>query len=327
MDESVPGASPLNARLICQPEGSSMDIRQLEMFLAVAEEGGFTRAGERLHVSQSAISRQIGLLEKELGGPLFNRHGRRVSLTHSGEILVRTAYNLFREMQHVVEQVSDVHELRRGRLRLAGGMSVCMYVLPRLLKRYRRLHPDVDVRVSSGSSEVILRKLRSHEMDLALLTLPVIAKDLEVIPVLKEEMVVVTAPRHPLARKRVVDAREIAKFPLILYETGSRTRETIENFLREEDVPADVVMETENAEIIKAMVGSGIGITVLSHATVAPDLRHKRLAFARIRGRKLYRETGWVYVKSDYVPRTVTEMLRVFELIHEEFTSKLPAGR
>ena len=304
-----------------------MDIRQLEMFLAVAEEGGFTRAGERLHVSQSAISRQIGLLERELGGPLFNRDGRRVSLTHPGEILVRTAYNLFREMQQVVEQLSDVHELRRGRLRLAGGMSVCMYVLPHLLKRYRKLHPDVDVRVSSGSSEVILRKLRGHEMDLALLTLPVIAKDLEVIPVLKEEMVVVTAPRHPLAHKRVVDAREIGKFPLILYETGSRTRETIENFLREEDVPADVAMETENAEIIKAMVASGIGITVLSHAAVAPDLRHKRLAFARIRGRKLYRETGWVYLKSDYVPRTVTEMLRVFELMRGEFTSKLPAGR
>jgi DNA-binding transcriptional LysR family regulator len=304
-----------------------MNVRQLEMFLAIAEEGGFTRAGERLHVSQSAISRQIGLLEKELGGPLFNRDGRRVSLTHPGEILVRTANNLFREMQQLVEQLSDVHELRRGRLRLAGGMSVCMYVLPRLLKRYRRLHPDVEVRVSSGSSEVILRKLRGHEIDLALLTLPVIAKDLEVIPVLKEEMVVVTAPRHPLARKRVVDAREIGKFPLILYETGSRTRETIENFLREENVAADVAMETENAEIIKAMVGSGIGITVLSHASVAPDLRHKRLALARIRGRKLYRETGWVYLKSDYVPRTVTEMLRIFELMRGEFTSKLPAGR
>jgi DNA-binding transcriptional LysR family regulator len=202
-----------------------------------------------------------------------------------------------------------------------------MYVLPRLLRSYRKLYPDVDVRVSSGSSEVILRKLRGHEMDLALLTLPVIAKDLEVIPVLKEEMVVVTAPRHPLARKRFVDAREIGKFPLILYEAGSRTRETIENFLREENVPADIAMETENAEIIKAMVASGIGITVLSHASVAPDLRHKRLAFARIHGRKLYRETGWVYLKSDYVPRTVTEMLRVFELMRGEFTSKLPAGR
>jgi DNA-binding transcriptional LysR family regulator len=304
-----------------------MDIRQLEMFLAVAEENGFTRAGERLHVSQSAISRQIGLLEKELGGPLFNRDGRRVSLTQPGEIVARAAYNVFREMQQVVEQLSDVHELRRGRIRLAGGMSVCMYILPRLLKRYRRLHPDVDVRVSSGSSEEILRKLRGHEMDLALLTLPVIAEDLQVVPVLKEEMVVVTAQRHPLARKRMVSAREIGRYPLILYETGSRTRETIETFLREENVSADIAMETENAEIIKAMVASGIGITVLSHAAVAPDLRHKRLAIARIRGRKLYRETGWVYLKSDYVPRTVTEMLRVFETMREEFTSKLPAAR
>jgi DNA-binding transcriptional LysR family regulator len=304
-----------------------MDIRQLEMFLAVAEEGGFTRAGERLHVSQSAISRQIGLLERELGGALFNREGRRVSLTHPGEILVGSVYNLFREMQQLVDQLADVHELRRGRLRLAGGMSVCMYVLPRLLKKYRRRYPDVDVRVSTGSSEVIIRKLRAHEVDLALLTLPVIARDLEVVPVLKEEMVVVTAPRHPLAHKRLVDAREIGKYPLILYESGSRTRETIENFLKEENVSADVAMETENAEIIKAMVGSGIGITVLSHAAVAADLRHKRLAIARIRGRKLYRETGWVYLKSEHVPRTVTEMLRAFEQMREEFSSKLPAGR
>ena len=304
-----------------------MDIRQLEMFLAVAEENGFTRAGERLHVSQSAISRQIGLLERELGGPLFNRDGRNVSLTQSGEILVGAAHRVFREMQQVVEQLSDVRELRRGRIRLAGGMSVCMYILPRLLKRYRKLHPDVDVRVSSGSSEEIIRKLRSHEMDLALLTLPVIADDLQVIPVLKEEMVVVTAQRHPFARKRMVNAREIGKYPLILYETGSRTRETIENFLREENVSADVAMETENAEIIKAMVASGIGITVLSHAAVAPDLRHERLAIARIRGRKLYRETGWVYLKSDYVPRTVTEMLRVFETMRGEFTSRLPPAR
>src|SRR5512143_3347718 len=101
-----------------------MDIRQLEMFLAVAEENGFTRAGERLHVSQSAISRQIGLLERELGGPLFNRDGRSVSLTQSGEILVGTPHRVFREMQQAVEQFSDVRELRRGRIRLAGGMSV-----------------------------------------------------------------------------------------------------------------------------------------------------------------------------------------------------------
>jgi DNA-binding transcriptional LysR family regulator len=300
-----------------------MDLPQLEMFLAVAEERSFTRAGERLHVSQSAISRQVGLLERELGGKLFHRDGKRVSLTHAGELLARTASGLSRQMQDVIEQISAVHGLRRGRLRIAGGMSVCMYILPRLLKRYRALHPDVDLRVTSGTSQAILAKLRAHEVDLALLTLPILEKDLEVVPVLREEMVVVTAPRHPLTGHGTVDAQQLAKYPLVLYELGSRTRESVENFLREEGVPFDVVMETENAEIIKAMVAAGIGITVLSHASVASDLRHKRLAFARLRGRRVYRETGWVYRRSDYVPRAVTEMLRIFQEMREEFVSRL----
>ena len=301
-----------------------MDLPQLEMFLAVAEEGGFTRAGQRLHVSQSAVSRQIGLLERELGGRLLHRDGRRVSLTQAGELLAKAAASLSRQVQDVSEQISEVHELRRGRLRLAGGMSVCMYILPKLLKRYRALHPDLDLGVTSGTSEAILEKLRSHEVDLALLTLPVLDRGMEVVPVLKEEMVVVTAPRHPLTWRGMVDPQELGRHPLILYEAGSRTREAIESFLREEKVSYDVAMETENAEIIKAMVANGIGITVLSHAAVAQDVRRKRLAFARIRGRKVYRETGWVYLKSDYVPRAVKEMLRIFESMRSQFTSKLP---
>ncbi len=301
-----------------------MDLPQLEMFLAVARERSFTRAGERLHVSQSAVSRQVGLLERELGGKLFHRAGRRVALTHAGELLVGIASGISRQMQDAAEQISAVHDLRRGRLRLAGGMSVCMYILPRLLKRYRQLHPDVDIRVTSGTSEAILRQMRAHEIDLALLTLPLVEKDLEVIPVLKEEMVVVTAPRHPLARLATVEAAELGRYPLILYEMGSRTREAVEKYLREEGVAFDVAMETENAEIIKAMVANGIGITVLSHAAVAPDLKRRRLAFARLKGRKVYRETGWVYLRSEYIPRAVTEMLRVFRELRGEFVSKLP---
>jgi DNA-binding transcriptional LysR family regulator len=300
-----------------------MDLPQLEMFLAVAEEGSFTRAGERLHVSQSAVSRQIGLLERELGGRLFHRDGRRASLTHAGEILAATATGLSRQLADVAGQISEVHGLKRGRLRLAGGMSVCMYILPRLLKRYRALHPEVDLRVTSGTSEAVLRKLRSHEVDLALLTLPVLERDMEVVPVLREEMVVVTAPGHPLVARRTVDPRELGRYPLILYELGSRTRDAVENFLREQNVRYEVAMESENAEVIKALVAHGNGVTVLSHATVAADVRHKRLAFARLRGRKVYRETGWVFLNSDYRPRAVSEMLRLFEETRSEFTSRL----
>jgi DNA-binding transcriptional LysR family regulator len=301
-----------------------MDIRQLEMFRTVAEEGSFTRAAQRLHVSQSAISRQVKLLEEELGGLLLHRGARRVTLTHPGELLLRMAGRVQQDMQEVVSQISDTHDLRRGTLTLAGGMTVCMYILPRLLKKYRSLYKQVDLRVASGSSEEILRMLRSHEVDLALMTLPLVAKDLEVLPALKEEMVVVTAPGHPLSRKRAVEPAQLGRFPLIVYEPGSNTRKVIDQFFLEQRIPMEVAMETENVEIIKAMVAAGLGITLVPYMAIARDVRHRRFGYTRVRGRRLYRETGWVHLKSDYVPRTITEMLRLFEAMKGQFGIKPP---
>jgi len=303
-----------------------MDFRQLEMFGAVAEEGTFTRAAERLHVSQSAISRQVKLLEEELGGSLLHRGPKRVALTQPGELLLKMVHRIQRDMVEVVAQISDTHTLHRGSLSVAGGMTVCLYILPRLLKKFRALYPQVDLRVASGASENIQRQLRSAELDLALLTLPVVARDLEVRPVLKEEMVVVTAPGHPLSRERTVEAKSLGRYPLILYEAGSNTRKVLDQFFLEEEVPVEVAMETENVEIIKAMVGNGLGVSIIPYAAVAKDVRTKRLAHARIHGRKLYRETGWVYLRSDYVPRTITEMIRVFDQMKDLFGGKPPAA-
>jgi DNA-binding transcriptional LysR family regulator len=204
-------------------------------------------------------------------------------------------------------------------------MTVCMLVLPRVLKKYRRLYPQVELRVISGYSEEILRKIRAREVDLALLTLPIGAADLEVTPVLKEEMVVATAPGHPLSRLRSVDPRRLAELPLILYESGSNTRRVLDAFFVEEGVPTRVVMETENVEIIKAMVAAGLGVTVVPYAAIAREVRaQRRLAFARLKGRRLFRETGWVHLKSDYVPRAVTELMRLFASMRSQFGGTLP---
>jgi len=303
-----------------------MDFRQLEMFGAVAEEGTFTRAAERLHVSQSAISRQVKLLEEELGGSLLHRGPKRVALTQPGELLLKMVHRIQRDMAEVVAQISDTHTLHRGSLSVAGGMTVCLYILPRLLKKFRSLYPRVDLRVASDASESIQRQLRNAELDLALLTLPIVARDLEVIPVLKEEMVVVTAPGHPLSRERTVEPKSLGRYPLILYEAGSNSRKVLDQFFLEEEVPVEVAMETENVEIIKAMVGNGLGVSIIPFAAVAKDVRTKRLAQARVRGRKLYRETGWVYLKSDYVPRTITEMIRVFDQMKEQFGGTPPTA-
>jgi DNA-binding transcriptional LysR family regulator len=145
-------------------------------------------------------------------------------------------------------------------------------------------------------------------------------------PVLKEEMVVVTSGNHPLTRIRTVEARNLRRYPFVLFESGSNTRKVLDEFLLEEQSPVNVVMETENVEIIKAMVASGLGVTLLPYSAIAGELRTGRFAWARVRGRRLYRETGWVFPRSEYLPRSVTEVLRVFDLMKHQFGGK-PPGR
>ena len=298
-----------------------MDLRQLEMFKAVAEEGSFTAAAKRLHVSQSAISRQVKLLEDELGGPLLHRGARGVTLTPSGELLLSLAHRLNRDVKNVVAQIAETHDLLRGSLTIAGGMTVCLHVLPRVLREYHKKYKGVDIKVVTGRNENILALLRGHEVDLALLTLPILDRDLEVVPVLKEEMVVVTAKNHPLANQRSVDVKTLASYPQILYEEGSNTRRVQDELFAQTDQPVNVAMETENVEITKAMVGAGLGITLIPYAAIEREVRTGSLAITRVRGRRLYRQTGWVYLKSDYVPPPVTAMLELFDSLKTRFRS------
>ena len=303
-----------------------MDVRQLDMFRAVVEEGAFTRAAERLHVSQSAISRQLQLLEHELGTLLLHRTGRGVRLTPDGEVLLSTAKRVDSELQDAVLQITGARELQHGLVSLGGGMTVALYIFPKLLKRFRSRYKNVEVRIATGETDRLLRLLRARQVDLSLLTLPIVATDLEVQPVLKEEMVVVTAARHALTRERTIDAKKLARYPMVLFESGSNTRKVLDDFFREEQTAVKVVMQTENVEIIKAMVAAGLGITILPYSAFAGELRHGRFAWARVRGRRLYRETGWVYLKSEYIPRAVTEVLRVFDEMKHHFGGK-PPGR
>ncbi len=304
-----------------------MDVGQLKMFTAVAEDKSFTAAAERLHVSQSAVSRQLKLLEEELGTLLFHRGKRGASLTDSGRILLAAAHRIAREIQDVASQISETHALQRGVLRIGGGMTVCLFILPKLLRKFRAQYKDVDLHVTTGSTEAILRLLRSRDIEIALLTLPLVEPDLEVRQVLKEEMVVLTAPRHPLTRKRSVDVRAMARHPLILFEKGSNTRKVVDEFFVAEGIPVNVIMETENVDIIKSMVAAGLGVTIVPFGAIAHDVRAGRFAWARLRGHRLYRETGWVYLKSDYLPRSITEILRIFDAMKDQFGGRPPGPR
>jgi DNA-binding transcriptional LysR family regulator len=292
-----------------------MDLRQLEIIQAVAETGSFTGAGRKLHVSQSAISRQILLLEDELNEPLFLRIGRRIRITPAGDALLRLSHRVFGDLRETVALISESQKALTGSITLAGGMTVCLYVFPTLLKEYRRAHPRVELRVTTGGTPRLIKKLRTGTADLGLLTFPIDAADLETIPMMQEELLLVTHPTHPLARRKKITPQDLVRQSFVLFETGSNSRRVLEEFFVKEQIKPRVVMETENVEILKALVRVGIGITIIPYQAVAREVRSGHLFCARIADVPLTRQTGWVYARTNRVPRAIAEMFRIFEQI------------
>jgi DNA-binding transcriptional LysR family regulator len=292
-----------------------MDLRQLEILCAIAETGTFTGAGEKLHVSQSAISRQVLLLEDELHEPLFIRQGRGAIPTRAGQTLIQLGRRLLEDLTATVGQIRDERQELRGTLRIAGGMTVCLYVFPSLLKEFRRANPRVDIKVITGATPRLIRQLRTGSADVALLTLPVDEPSFVVVPALREELMLLMPPDHPLAAKRRVLPKDLALEPFVLFEPLSNTRRTIDRLFTQVGIEPRVVLETENVEILKALVASGMGLSIIPFQSVDDEVRAGKLACARISGHVLERETGWVYPRSSHMPRALQELMRTLETI------------
>jgi DNA-binding transcriptional LysR family regulator len=292
-----------------------MDLRQLQILQTIADTGSFTACGRRLHVSQSAISRQISLLEEELGEPLFLRVGRHVRMTPTAESLVQLGQRVFQDVRETVEAITDRTGELRGTLRLSGGMTVCLYVFPALLKHLRRVHPHLETRLTVATADRSIEEIRAGRIDAGLLTLPVDHSDLVTVPTLREELLLMTTPTHALARRKKVTPHDLAEEPFVLFEAGSATRRVIDHFFASNSIEPIVVMDTENVEIIKAMVKTGLGVGIVPYQAIAREVRARQLAWARIDGQELVRETGWVYARANRTPRVIHELQQIFEVV------------
>jgi len=144
------------------------------------------------------------------------------------------------------------------------------------------------------------------------------------VPVLREELLLVATPTHPLARKRRVASRDLAGLPFVLFEQGSATRKVIDRFFATESLEPTIVMDTENVEIIKAMVKTGLGIGIVPYQAVAREVKAGQLFCARLEGHELVRETGWVYARANRTPRMIHELLAAFEVIRGRLRLQLP---
>jgi DNA-binding transcriptional LysR family regulator len=289
------------------------------MAIAVAENSSFTRASQQLYVAQSAISRKIKLLEEELGEPIFKRVNKKIYVTPAGETLLRYARRIFLDMRNAKLEISEIAHLERGQLRVGAGMLACTYIIPPVLEKFKALHPRIDLEVITAPTDALLSKLNDNLIELGVFTLPIKHADLQVIPLITEEMVVVTSPKHPvLSQRSKINAEELQDYPLILFPREARTRNVLDEFFKEVGISPRIIMEAENVALIKPLVKIDLGISIIPLRSVSEELERGELHCLKIKNHRLIRQVGLVYHKSEYIPKMLAELIRLFKEAQSE---------
>jgi DNA-binding transcriptional LysR family regulator len=194
-------------------------------------------------------------------------------------------------------------------------MTVSLYVFPSLLREFRRSYPQADVKISAASGERCAAMIRNGAADLGLLTLPVEEPDLVTVTAMEEELLLVAADSHPLAARKRIAPQDLKGAPFILFEPGSNTRRVIDQFFVREQIEPRIVMETENVEIMKALVRVGLGVAIVPYQAMAREMSGGHFFITRIHGAELVRKTGWVYARAGRVPKAVEAVIQVFERV------------
>jgi DNA-binding transcriptional LysR family regulator len=277
-----------------------MDYDQLASFLEVGKLQSFSRAAEKIYRTQPAISAQVRLLEQECGEKLFDRSGKKVLLTPAGEILKVYAEKILGLHQEALQAIAELNQTPRGKLFIGANEATCLYVLPKTFAKFKQLYPLVQISIYRNFSHKILQKVQEGAVDLGIVTLPQTANNMEVIPMSRDEVQVVTPKKHPLAKKRSVTVEEVSHYPLILPKTG-HTRMVIDRLLRGYRDHLQISMELASVETQKKFVGAGLGISFINRAYAQPEVAAGVLKLIPIEGEKIYRELGLIYRRDRYL--------------------------
>ncbi len=253
-----------------------MADRRLRVFYSVARLLSFTKAADTLHMTQPAVTFQVRQLEEYFNTRLFDRTHNKISLTEAGErvyVYAEKIFHLYDEMENAVRELTG--EIS-GVLILGASTTVAEYMLPALLGDFKAKYPDVNIRLKVSNTDGIVSMVENNIIDLGVVEAPVLNKNLAVEECRTDRLVAITPPGHELAKLDTVPVKDILDFPFICREEGSGTREVINDYFRQAGVdPAqlNVIMELGSLEAIKGAVEAGIGVSIVSRATLAKEIK------------------------------------------------------
>ena len=272
-----------------------LDSRQLRAFATLARAGSFTLAAKELFLTQSAVSHSMRALEESVGCRLLDRLGKKVAMTQAGEQLLVHAEKILGEMDRAREGLEHLGKWGHARLRLGSSATMSHYLLPPVLREFKRQFPDCRIVIEPGDTLEVLPMVEDGRIDLALALELRHNQAVEVVPLFSDDLRFLVSPEHPWAQTGRVKQEEIARQNYILYEKASLTFRMIQEFFREDDIILNTVIEMGSMGAIKELVKLGLGVSILAPWIAENELREGSLVALPLGRRKLRRNWGIVH--------------------------------
>jgi DNA-binding transcriptional LysR family regulator len=287
-----------------------MDFDQLETFLEVARLSSFSRAAERRFRTQPAISAQIRALEEEVGSRLLDRSGGKVAITGAGKVFQKYAEDILEQRRVMLIALAEMQRVPRGEIVVAANEGTCLHILPEVFAEFKRQYPSVGVGVKRLEHNKILEAIIENSCDFGVVSMPVNDKRLSIVPVHRDELVVITPPDHPLATRKKVTVAEVMEYPLLLPKVG-RTRDALEALFHEQHLKPTISMELDSSELLKRFVAAAVGVGFIPRSHVVEDLRAKVMVAVALAGASIQRELALVFRKDKALSRAALAFIDI----------------
>lgn len=284
------------------PLSKHASFRQLATFHAVARLGSVSLAADEMHLTQPAVSIQIGTLEESAGTPLLQRTGRGIRLTEAGELLAGYAGRILDLWREAGDEMAMLQGVFSGTLRV-GAITTAEYLLPPILVNFAKEHPKVKVKLQVGNRDEIVRMLAGQEIDIAIMGRPPAELKTDSSAFAKHPMAFLAAPSHPLMSAAKPSIALLSDTRMLVRERGSGTRTTVERFFKDHGLPLRIGSELSSNEAIKQMCAAGFGIAFLSMHTCVLEMNAGLLGVLPVPGNPVVRDWYVMHLASRQLPQ------------------------
>lgn len=275
-----------------------IELWQLRTFAAVAEMLNFTKASEKLYLTQSAVSHQIKALEEELGVPLFIRARSGVHLTDAGKVALEYARRILNEAEEMREKVTGREKALAGRVRVAAATQALVYLFAPLFEQFMDAFETVElVFRTTVSTEQTVDDILEGVADVGFASLAVYSPVLQVTEIFDDELVLAVGKKHHLANRQEISIRELKNERWILFERGASIRRATDDFFKKVKIEPETALESNDTYFIKIMIEHGLGVSLLPSWAFRQEIISGKLAKIRIKGHNLKRSVAMLSLK------------------------------